>query len=365
MKFKSLTVLFLFVAMGIVISACGSAGGNTSSSSSGNDSADASASSADDGKVYEFIVQNHDPASSICAEFLEAWGQEITDASDGRIQFVYYHGGSLGSAVESVDMVLNGNADICWNAASINAGRFPYSEAISLPMLGIETTVDASKVTWSLYENNDYVKDEWKDFYVIEVAAACDVPVATTKKKIEVPSDFSGLRMRATIPALVTWLQTLGSVPMSITIPDTYENLEKNVADGCFNDWHNLKANNLFDVVKYVMDAKVLYSQQCMLMNWDSYNQLPDDLKAIFDAHSGEYAALMAGSYWDRAVTESKADAAAAGSEVYTASAEVQAAMDNAAEISWTGWIDTLNGNGLDGQKAFDDLMSAIDTVLD
>ena len=158
MKFRKIIAILMAVAALLSLAACGSSG-----TTDDTKAPDASG----DKEVYELIVQNHDPATSICAKFVEAWGSLITEESGGRIQFVYYHGGSLGGATETVDMVLNGQADIGWTSASINVGRFPCSDGIGLPMLGFDTTVEAAKTMWSMYETHDYIANEWKDFYVV------------------------------------------------------------------------------------------------------------------------------------------------------------------------------------------------------
>ncbi len=351
MKFRKIIALIVAFAALFTLAACGSNGGNANTGDASGEK-----------EVYELIVQNHDPATSICAKYLEAWGAKVTEASGGRIQFIFYHGGSLGGATETVDMVLNGQADIGWTASAINVGRFPCSDGICLPMMGFENTVEAAKTMWKMYETHDYISDEWKDFKVIQIAAACDVPI-TSNRKIETVEDFSGLRMRCVVPSVVYMLQYLGSVPMSITISDTYENLEKNVADGCMNDWHNIMAFSLWDVLDYAMDAKVSYSNQALLMNWDSYNELPDDLKAIIDEYSGEFAAIMAGEYWDSSIEQSRALAAEAGVEIYEASPEVQKALEEAAAYGWEKWAEDMNAEGYDGAQIVADFQAAMAEV--
>jgi len=260
-------------------------------------------------------------------------------------------------------MVLNGMADICWTSSSINVGRMPCSDGIGLPMLGFNSTVEASQAMWNMYEKYDYIKDEWKDFYVIEVAAACDVPITTTKKQINTPEDFKGLRMRAVTPGVVYMLQELGCVPMSITIPDTYENLEKNVADGCMNDWHNIMAFSLWDVLKYAMDAKVSYSNQALLMNKNVYESLPDDLKAIIDEKSGEYAALMAGEYWDSSIEQSQKLADENDVTIYEPTEEIQAALDAAAAVAYEKWAADMDDDGFDGAQIVADYQAMAEEV--
>jgi TRAP-type C4-dicarboxylate transport system substrate-binding protein len=120
------TACFIMTAAG-----CGAAVSGT------DDTVAASTHPADAGDIYELIVQNHDPAASTCGQYIEAWGAAIEDASGGRIQFKYYHGGSLVGADDSVNAVLSDKADICWSAASIYSGQFPISEFIQLPLSGI------------------------------------------------------------------------------------------------------------------------------------------------------------------------------------------------------------------------------------
>lgn len=344
MKTRKWLASLLAIAMMLALVACGGGtqSGGSAQSSGGSGSGDAE-------KVYTFKVQNHDPSSSICAQFIDDWCAEVTEASGGRIQFQTFHGGALGGAGETVDMVLNGNADIGWTSSSINTGRMPYTDVITMPMSGLTDTIQAAKVMWYLYENYTEISDEWSDFYVIECSAACGVPWTTTNKQITSAKDFEGLRMRCVTPPVVYMAQALGCVPMSITIPDTYENLEKNVADGCLNDWHNIKAFSLWDVLDYAMDVQINYSNQALIMNKDSYNSLPDDLKAVIDEHSGEYAALMAGEYWESSVEQSKELGREAGVTIYEPNAEVQAALEAAAEIGIQTWVDDMNSKGYDG----------------
>lgn len=365
---KKILACILALAMLFTLAACGSSSSSTTSTSGSSSDSSSSAASTDasagsDDTVYELIVQNHDPSSSICAQFIEDWGSLVTEASDGRIQFVYYHGGSLGGATETVDMVKNGQADIGWTSSSINVGRMPTSDGIALPMLGFEDTNEAAAVMWYMYENYDYISDEWADYYVIECSAACDVPFTTTKKKIESASDFSGLRMRCVVPGVSYMLQELGCVPMSITISDTYENLEKSVADGCMNDWHNIMAFSLWDVLDYAMDAQVSFANQALIMNWDTYNSLPADLQAVIDEYSGEFAAAMAGEYWESSIAESMAIAEESGAEIYEPNDEVAAAMADAAAVAWDKWAADMDADGYDGTQIVADYQAALEAV--
>ena len=315
-------------------------------------------------KVYEFILTCQDPATSHTANFINDWAAKITEESGGRIKFVMYYGGSLGSISEVVDMVLNHNADICWTGSGMgaNAGRFPYTDVIALPIPGVElNSIQMGNIMWHLYSTFPEIQAEWSDFYVIECSANASIPFPTAKKQINSPSDFNGLRMRATVAPMVSYIKALGCVPMGILLPDTFENLEKNVIDGCCNDWTVLLSYGLWDVLDYVLDYPIAFTNQTMIMNIDAYNSLPDDLKAIMDANSGEYASLMAAKYFEEAANRGKEQALVENITIYKPNADVKLAMDAAAEVAIQEWIEVMDGKGLDGEKIIAAFYDAIE----
>ena len=355
MKVKKVLALLIVLLMVVSLAACGGGGGGTSTPNGGGD----------DGKVYNLIVQNHDPATSICGQYVEAWGKKVSEASNGRIQFTYYHGGSLVSAAESVEAVKNGTADMCWSAASIYSGQFPISEGVMLPLNGVNCARYGSKVMMDMLKEMPEMQNEYKDFKVIQLSACTYAPISLTSKKLEKIEDFKGLRIRAAGSTVTLWAQALGMSPMTVPTPETYESLQKNVIEACINDWHNISAIKLTEVIKYICDYPVNCSPLFMLMNKDSYNNLPDDLKAIIDQYSGDYASEMAGIYWDstRAWVYDTADEN--GVEIYEPSEELVAAFGSVKDQVHKEYIEYLNSKNLNGQAIYDKMMEIIARYAD
>ena len=358
MKSRKMIAIMLVILM-VLLCSC-TKGTDTNQGSAGQETVQETTQET----VYEFILTCQDPATSHTAHFINDWAAKVTEDSGGRIQFVMYYGGSLGSISEVVDMVLNGNADICWTGSGMgaNSGRFPYTDVIALPIPGVELdSIQMGKIMWHLYSTFPEIKAEWSDFYVIECSANASIPFPTSKKQINSPSDFNGLRMRATVAPMVSYITALGAVPMGILLPDTFENLEKNVIDGCMNDWTVLLSFGLWDVLDYVMDYPIATTNQVMIMNIDKYNSLPDDLKAVMDANSGEYASIMAATYFGEAADQGKEQALVENITIYTPTPEVKAAMDAAAEVAIQEWIEVMNSKGLDGEKVIAAFNEAIE----
>lgn len=363
---KTITLLFAIV---MALDLMTLTGCNAASSGSGTGTApgtDAAASGmtqpSSDGAVYELIVQNHDPADSICGKYVEAWGRTVEDACGGRIKFTYYHDGSLVGADDSVNAVLRGTADICWSAATIYPGQFPISDFIQLPLSGITCARMGCDVMQDMFKEVPAFQAEYRDFKVIMLGSCTYAPISTTTKKLATVADIQGLRIRAPGSTCALWSSSIGMSPMTVATPETYALLDKGVVEGCLNDWHNISASKLYENLPYIMDYPTPGSPIFLLMNRDTYASLPTDLQAIIDRYSGEYASEMAGIYWDSTRAWIYDNAKAFGVEIYKPSDELYAffTSDAVKENVHKQYIEYLNGFGLDGRAIYDQCMEIV-----
>lgn len=382
---KKIIAVLITLTMVLSLCACGGSSGKTADSSAAapaaaassaassakseapaaaaSESAPAGETASSDLPTYEFIVQNHDPSTSICAQFLEDWTKEITEATDGRVQFVIYHGGALGSGAESVDLVINGTADICWTSAGMYTGRFPLSEGFALA--GIFTSgVEALPVYWDTFQNFPDLEKEWGEVKVLGWASLCGKPIGTANKKIETLDDFKGLRLRSTQALEIEMLNVLGAVPMSFSIVDSYENLEKSVCDGVLNDWHNQKAFSLQDVLHYESSQQLDYGQHGVFMNWDSYNSMDPETKAIFDQYTGEYVSKMMAEYWDSCVDVQMQASIDAGNEIYDIPEDVWQAVIDAGGVAFDNWVKEKDAAGYNASGFAKALAESVEKIL-
>ncbi len=355
--FASFIVILLTIGL-VAFTGCGK--------SKAEAGADGSAAK-DSGKVYELIVQNHDPATSICGQYVEAWGSEVEKASNGRIKFAYYHGGSLVGAGDSVNAVVNSTADVCWSAATIYSGQFPISEFIQLPLSGINCARMGCEVMLDMYKEIPAFQKEYSEFKPIMLGSCTYAPVSTTVKKLQTVNDIQGLRIRAPGSTCALWCTAVGFSPMTVATPETYESLEKGVIEGCLNDWHNISAFKLYENLDYIMDYPTPGSPIFLLMNKGKYDSMPADLQAIIDKYSDEYASQMAGIYWDSTRAWIYDNAEEFGVEIYQPSDELYAhfTADTVKDQVHAKYIEYLNGFNLDGQAIYDQCMEIVSRYTD
>ena len=359
---KKVIALTLSAVMCVgMLAACGG-----SSSSSGNDGTSGSADSGDDGKVYSFQVVNHDSSTSMCEKYIETLFNAIEEESNGRIEFNYNPGGSMFGATETIDAVAAGSADICWATTGSYGGVFPLSEFINLPGNGIDSGQLGSAVLNVMYDEVEEVAAEYDKWHVLALHGTSLSPISTVNKKIESPSDLSGLRLRVagTIPTL--YVNAIGATATSLPTSDVYDNLSKNALDGMCNDWHNIDCFKLYEPINYCLDVQVNMTASFLLMNKDRYNELPEDLQALFDKYfASGYASDMAGYYWDSCRYWVGEEMEANGVEIYEPSEELEAFLysDDVLDETHQGYIEFLDSKGYDGQAMYDKFMEIVERL--
>ncbi len=366
MKKKLALVLALAMVFGM-LAACG--GGNdtppagasnppASEPAQNESQAPESQAPAADGEVYKLTVHQHDPATSATGKFLDAWAAQVEEASGGRLDIEIYHGGTMGGPKDTVDMVLNGTVDIGWGLQSFFPGVFPASEGMMLPLLDITTSQQASEVMWHLYADYDYLKAEYEDYHVLLLHANCQSPIASKGKNIQSVDDLAGLNIRGNSGPPTNFIQDLGAAPVGVPIGELYNAIDNATIDAVITDWHAIYSFKLYELIKYYADENIGVSNYFMLMNKDSYAELPADLQQVLDDYSGEKALEICGSFWDDIEAEVRGIIANdyPDAQVYKFSDEERARLEEVAKTTTDNWI----ANTENGQEIYDAIQELI-----
>ena len=359
MKMKKIFALTLAFAMTVALCACG--GEPTPSNTGETNSPDAGPGG--DGKVYELTVSMHDAETAGSSQFLKAWGDEIEEASGGRIKFSWFFGGSIANAMESMDACSNGVADVVWSAPALFSGRVHTTMVASLPLAGLPNNGDGGEIIWNMYEKYDYISDEWDGFKVLAIHPNGGASMLTTKVKVDSLAAFENLRVRTTTSSLVAFLTDLGGAPTSFSATDTFENLEKNVADGTIADWNFITGFRLYDICKYATTDTINTALGCSLMNENSYAKLPADLQAIIDEHSGLYASRMGGEFIGSLDETKIQECEDAGLELYAFPDSMSEDLERAAEVGRQAWFEEIAEFGYDGEEIYNDFLAEMEAL--
>ena len=281
--------LLLTAAMLLSLGACG--GGQASQPSKTPDSSAPDHSAEGGDEVYSLVLTTHDASTTTKADTLNAWAADLEEKSGGRLHIELYYGGTIASAADSMDVVGQGGADMCWTTVPLNGSKFKYCNVFACYGEEITNTMQATYALIKLaQENADIVsEDENHNLKLIAIHAMtpCNIGSATTK--FETIEDFNGASVMAISKTNIDILEGLGAAPMGIVVSDLYENFSKHVSETFLGDALLYQSTNSYEHIKYMNEYNFSTCIGFLAMNMDKYNSLPADLQELLD---GEFESL-------------------------------------------------------------------------
>jgi len=237
--------------------------------------------------VVELKVANYFSPAAKHSLILEEFCRELEERTNGRVKADYYAGGSLLTAPAMFDGVVEGVADIGYSHVYYTPGRMPVTETAGLPLAYPSAWV-SGQVLNDFY--NEFKPKEWDDVVVLFLNTSTPSAIATATKPVRTLEDLKGLIIRA--PSLSgDVIAALGGTPAPTPMMEVYDAIAKGELDGEQSNFETLLSFKFAEVVKYSTSIWQLSFPYpfYLVMNKDSYNKLPSDIKPIFNELVGEY----------------------------------------------------------------------------
>lgn len=284
--------------------------------------------SADD-KIYTLKLSHFIPPvhQQHAVTFVE-WAEELDEKSNGRLKLEIFPAQQMGTVAEQYNLARRGDADIAFVLHGIPAGRFPLTELTHLPFL-FHSAEQASQVLMDLVP--DYLAAEHKGVRILYLLAHAPGLIHTREKAVRAPQDLAGLRIRHPSSVVGELLAAWGAAPQGLPPGQIAENLDKGVIDGLVMPYDGVLGFRLGPHVKYSTELFGYINTFAVVMNPDSYENLPADLQQLIDATTGKAAAKLAGQRWDEVEGPGKQYMQESGVEIVELSDEQRAAFAQAA----------------------------------
>ncbi|TMV10681.1 TRAP transporter substrate-binding protein [Arenibacterium halophilum] len=238
-------------------------------------------------KLHQFL-----PAPATVPKLiLKPWAEKVEAASGGRIKIDHFDAMALGGTPPSLmDQAIDGSADIIMTVVGYTPGRFPKTEVFELPFM-MTDPIATSKAFMEMVET-DLQAGEYADVKVLG-AWVHGPGVVHTRNPVTSLDDIEGLKMRGPTRVITDMLNELGATPVGMPLPAIPEALSKGVIDGTVIPWEVTPAIKLSELVnnavEFTNSKEALYTATIVtVMNRAAYDALPDDLRAILDAESGQ-----------------------------------------------------------------------------
>src|SRR6185369_10168187 len=191
------------------------------------------------------------PAQHPLNPSLQAWVDDIKKASNGTLSGTLFPSEQLGKAFDHYDMARDGITDFAYVNPGYQPGRFPVMAGASLPFLfangkGGTAAIDA----WY----KQYAAQEMKDVKVC-FAFVHDPGTFHARKKITLPTDIKGMKIRPATSTIGQMVTSLGGTNVQSSAPEARDMLERGVADAITFPWGSIPLFGIDKVVSFHMDV--------------------------------------------------------------------------------------------------------------
>jgi len=249
-------------------------------------------------KTITLTYANFPPASTFPCVQMERWKTEVEKRSNGAVTIHTFPGSSLLGAKNMFDGVVAGQADIGCFAMSYHPGRFPVIEAVDLP-LGWPNATVASMTLLDLY--NKYQPESFEKVKVLTMFT-CPPANIMSMSPVRSLADLKGMEIRAAGTGVKVF-ELLGASPIGMPQSDVPDALHKKVIQGMASSLEVMKDFNYAEYCRYITMTNLQVVTFGVVMNQNSWDALPENIKALFDDMVREQAEWT-GRYVDDHVTE-------------------------------------------------------------
>ena len=297
-------------------------------------------------KTFELKLSHWVPPSHPLQKALEEWGFSVEKDSGGTIKYKVYPAQQLGKAFDHYDMARDGIADLTYINPGYQPGRFPIISAGELPFL-MTTAKGGTQALDAWYRK--YADKEMKDVKFCLAFLHDPGAFHSRAKKILVPGDIKGMKIRPAHATMATFVTMLGGTNVQASAPEVRDIIDKGVADAVTFPWGSVPLFGIDKVTKYHLDMPLYVTTFAFVFNKAKYNEMSAAQKKVIDNHCTPEWALKVAAPWadfeHAGIAKIKAEA---GHEVYEPSAAQVAEWKKAAEPLAQTWADNVKKAGGD-----------------
>jgi TRAP-type C4-dicarboxylate transport system substrate-binding protein len=233
-------------------------------------------------KTVEWRFSHWVPPSHPMHPAAEAWAQSIEKASGGTIKIKIFPAQQLGKAFDHYNMARDGIADVAHVNPGYEPGRFPVMGAMELPFL-FANSKEGSAALDAWYRK--YAPKEMADVHYCLTFAHDPGTFHSTKKKIVVPADVKGMKVRPANATIARFITLLGGTNVNASAPEARDVLEKGVAEAITFPWGSIVLFGIDKVTKHHLDAAFYVTEQGWVINKGKYEALSAAQKKAIDEH--------------------------------------------------------------------------------
>lgn len=298
------------------------------------------------------------PPVSSSYKSLRAWADNVEKESKGQLKIQLFGAMQLGGkAPDLYDQVKNGVVDIAWMLPGYKGGLFPAISVFELPFMAASVGGRAPVVSPA---TDDYARTvgakEWNGIHLIVMHYAGASVLHLRDKRVTKMEDFQGLKIRTPSRESTGALKAMGATPVPVPgVATMAEIMIHGTVNGVITPWGIARAIKVIDAATFHAEMPMHGPSLAMMMNKNSYDKLPANLKKVIDDNSGAKVAQWLGERWEHDDLPGLKKAQELKHEIVKISDSEIARMRKVSQPVYDDWIKEMNSKGYDGAKLIAD----------
>ena len=220
------------------------------------------------------------------------WLEQVTERTNGAVQFETFYGGSLLKGADVLSGVKDGIADIGFMAAGYTPALLPLSTVLELPYTCTSPTITTAAIK-ELANTFKPLQDEWakQNLKFLHTTPPSPSVIETSEKMVKTLEDLKGLQIRA-FGYTGNTINMLGGVAVAVPAAEILISLERGLVEGITGEGFSFAvARGQHKLAPYFLDPGFgVYALAMTAINLNTWNSLPTNVQQIMEEVSNEMA---------------------------------------------------------------------------
>ncbi len=258
-------------------------------------------------RVYSSLPENDNSAHYI---WYASFKENLEKRVKNKVKFSYFPNAMLGKEADAAQQVKIGAIDIMISGTSIWSTIVPEIGILDsgylfndMDHVGRSLDGDAGNKLASIMQSKANIK-------VLGFGYSLGARNIYTKKIVNQPEDLNSLKIRALpVPNFLETIKSMGAVPIPMPGGEVYSGLQMGVIDGVEHDAPTVLTSKYYEQTKNAILSQHIYNPIVAVMNKNSFERLPTELKDDFIAAAKEatiYERSLSASSEQKAIDELK-----------------------------------------------------------
>lgn len=295
---------------------------------------------------FKFIFHTFEPnRSSMYVNVFQKFVEEIEEESKGRIKIELYPSMTLGGRPHDLFwQAKDGVVDFAMVMINLTPGLFPKTEITELPLILSYAPGSSRAIHEFILENSIEEFDA-----VVPLAFGVSGPtIINIRTNV---NSIAGKKLRVSSRHTSNLIRKQQGIPVGMPITDVSMSLARGIIDGVVTSWEGAGISMSYESAKHVIympkNKSISPSVFALVMNKNTFNNLPKDLQDIFLKKSGIELSEKIGIAQELGGERIKNIAISKGITTYTLSEKEYESWKNSAIKVQEEWIEQKEKSGI------------------